>query len=194
MPLNQPVPQLVPSSHAGCRSSNEDRANRTIRFWFCGKLYPAATSRPDCPFCSLYYPILRRARNRPIPSDLRAVSKGVKIQKLRKSRTAIWPCPSTQKTSHETRFVLGRHFAKLLDKKVFFLGGRTRARTWDPLIKRHPIRIDFSRKFFQLAKGSALDIPGPEHGENAKDDHREQWSKTKTNRYDPAGIPGGRRL
>jgi hypothetical protein len=37
--------------------------------------------------------------NRPVPSDLRVVSNGVKIQ--RKSRTAIRP----QKTSHETRFV-----------------------------------------------------------------------------------------
>jgi hypothetical protein len=32
------------------------------------------------------------------------------------------------------------------------LGGRTRARTWDPLIKRHPIHIDISRKFFQLSQ------------------------------------------
>jgi hypothetical protein len=29
-------------------------------------------------------------------------------------------------------------------------GGRTRARTWDPLIKRHTAGIDFSRKIFQL--------------------------------------------
>src|ERR1700682_1379716 len=29
-------------------------------------------------------------------------------------------------------------------------GGRTRARTWDPLIKRHPPRLDISSEFFQL--------------------------------------------
>src|SRR5262245_7260800 len=28
-------------------------------------------------------------------------------------------------------------------------GGRTRARTWDPLIKRHATTIDFSREFSQ---------------------------------------------
>src|SRR5215469_3030771 len=59
---------------------------------------------------------------------------------------------------------------------------------------RPPARCHQLKVENQLAKGAALDIPGPEHEENAKDDHREQWSKTKTNRYDPAGIPGGRRL
>src|SRR5229473_4960090 len=29
-------------------------------------------------------------------------------------------------------------------------GGRTRARTWDPMIKRHPPRLDISSKFSQL--------------------------------------------
>src|ERR1700730_9934577 len=33
-----------------------------------------------------------------------------------------------------------------------FLGGRTRARTWDPMIKRHAIRIDIPRDFFQLSQ------------------------------------------
>ena len=127
-------------------SGGANRApTRTIRFWFCDKRYPAATGRTDCPFCSPRYPILRRARNRPVPSDLRAVSSGVKIQKQRKSRTAIWPCEvRPPKTSHETRFVLGDHYRNLLKEKFFFLGGRTRARTWDPLIKRHGLGLDFS--------------------------------------------------
>ncbi len=30
------------------------------------------------------------------------------------------------------------------------LGGRARARTWDPLIKRHPLRLDISSDFSQL--------------------------------------------
>jgi len=68
----------------------KEQPTRTIRFCFCSKLYPA-TGKTDCPFCSLYYPTLRRARNRTAPSDLRAVSNGMKIQKQRKSGTAIWP-------------------------------------------------------------------------------------------------------
>jgi hypothetical protein len=55
--------------------SESNPPTRTIRFWFCSKRYPAATGRTDCPFCSPLYPILRRARNRPVPSDLRAVSR-----------------------------------------------------------------------------------------------------------------------
>ena len=39
-----------------------------------------------------------------------------------------------RETSHETCFVLGDHFRSLLKAKGLF-GGRTRARTWDPLIK-----------------------------------------------------------
>jgi hypothetical protein len=35
-------------------------------------------------------------------------------------------------------------------------GGRTRARTWDPLIKRHAIRIDISRQFFQLSQNPTI--------------------------------------
>src|SRR4030095_4831056 len=35
-------------------------------------------------------------------------------------------------------------------------GGRTRARSWEPLIKRQPNRIDFSRKFFQLSRNPFL--------------------------------------
>ena len=31
-----------------------------------------------------------------------------------------------------------------------FSGGRTRARTWDPLIKSHAVKLDFSSEFFQL--------------------------------------------
>jgi hypothetical protein len=33
-------------------------------------------------------------------------------------------------------------------------GGRTRARTWDPLIKSHAAGLDFSREFFQLNQKS----------------------------------------
>src|SRR5882762_7243572 len=32
------------------------------------------------------------------------------------------------------------------------LGGRTRARTWDPRIKRHPPRLDISSEFSQLGQ------------------------------------------
>src|SRR5262249_42112800 len=34
-------------------------------------------------------------------------------------------------------------------KPLILLGGRTRARTWDPLIKRHATGIDFSKEFSQ---------------------------------------------
>jgi hypothetical protein len=66
--------------------------------------------------------------------DLRAVSNGVKIKKRRKSRAASSGVRPTQKTLHETRFVLGRRFAKLLEKKVFSLVG---APGLDPLIKSY---------------------------------------------------------
>lgn len=64
-------------------------STQTIRFWFCNTRYPAATGGTDCPFCSPQYPILRRAGNRPVPSDLRSVSNGVKIhckEKTQKQR------------------------------------------------------------------------------------------------------------
>ena len=35
-------------------------------------------------------------------------------------------------------------------------GGRTRARTWDPMIKRHPICVDISREFFQLSQNTII--------------------------------------
>jgi hypothetical protein len=38
-----------------------------------------------------------------------------------------------------------------IGKKGFLLGGRTRARTWDPLIKRHAVTIDISSEFSQLS-------------------------------------------
>jgi hypothetical protein len=48
----------------------------------------------------------------------------VKIQKQRKSRTAIRSCDvRPQKTSHETCFFLGHHLAKGIGKEGFFLGG-----------------------------------------------------------------------
>src|SRR5439155_7230180 len=47
--------------------------------------------------------------------------------------------------SQESRTNL-RRMPQLFEK----LGGRTRARTWDPLIKRHAIRIDISSEFSQL--------------------------------------------
>src|SRR5215831_13183453 len=47
-------------------------------------------------------------------------------------------------------------FREAIGQEGFFLGGRTRARTWNPLIKRHPIRIDFSRKFFQLNQNQII--------------------------------------
>ena len=36
------------------------------------------------------------------------------------------------------------------------LGGRTRARTWDPLIKRHAAGIDFSREFSQPSQNPSI--------------------------------------
>jgi hypothetical protein len=41
-----------------------------------------------------------------------------------------------------------------LAKALF--GGRTRARTWDPLIKRHAVRLDFPREFFQLSQNPII--------------------------------------
>jgi hypothetical protein len=39
-------------------------------------------------------------------------------EKQRESRKAIWPCDAQPwKTSHETRFVLNGHLAKLLETK-----------------------------------------------------------------------------
>ena len=57
-----------------------------------------------------------------------------------------------RETSHETCFVLGDHFRSLLKAKGLF-GGRTRARTWDPLIK--------SQLLYQLsyAPGSGPEKP-----------------------------------
>jgi hypothetical protein len=42
---------------------------------------------------------------------------------------------SGHKKRRTARFGLNRHLAKLLETKNFCFGGRTRARTWDPLIK-----------------------------------------------------------
>lgn len=53
---------------------------------------PWATGRIDCPFRSPQYPILRRAGDRPVPSNPRAVSNGVKTPKQWKSRTAVQLC------------------------------------------------------------------------------------------------------
>ena len=49
--------------------------------------YPSNVS--ESPNCTLQYPNLRRARNRPVPVDLRAVSHGVKVQKQRIKRTWV---------------------------------------------------------------------------------------------------------
>src|SRR5262249_1984149 len=67
-------------------------------------------------------------------------------QEKRISRTAIRPATSDQKASQETRFVPGDHSRNLLKERCLCLVGRTRARTWDPLIKRHAATIDFSRE------------------------------------------------
>src|SRR5258708_4568474 len=41
-------------------------------------------------------------------------------------------------------------------KCLLRLGGRTRARTWDPLIKRHGLSIDISSEFFQLCQNPSI--------------------------------------
>ena len=47
--------------------------------------------------------------------------------------------------------------ALLSDPQVFErLCERTRARTWDPLIKRHAASVDFSIEFFQLSQNSVI--------------------------------------
>jgi hypothetical protein len=93
-------------------ASSRRRGEQIVRF-----------ARSNILFYDEQYPILRRARKRLVLSDLRAVSNGLKIQKQRKSRTAIRPRNIDHKTSHETQSALNRHLAKPLETKDFSLVG-----------------------------------------------------------------------
>ena len=70
--------------------------------------------------------------------DARAVVNVVKIRNQGKRRAASWPCEVRPK-KRRTRPLLfsavipGSHWQKRIS-----VGGRTRARTWNPLIKRRP--------------------------------------------------------
>ena len=65
--------QSGPSARSGLLSASRPKA---IGLWYQSNL-------SDCPICTPQYPNLRRAGNRPIPTDLRAVSHGVRVQKQR---------------------------------------------------------------------------------------------------------------
>src|SRR6266704_1232173 len=67
--------QSGPSARSGLLSASRPKA---IGLWYQSNL-------SDCPICTPQYPNLRRAGNRPIPTDLRAVSHGVRVQKQRMS-------------------------------------------------------------------------------------------------------------
>jgi hypothetical protein len=101
------------------------------------------------------YSILRRACNRPVPIDMRAVSHGAKIQTRRKrARKSKLGSRSNFRTDQARLPTKRPVLIRMHRNCLILLGGRTRARTWDPPIRDMLLALISQENF---TKGPALE-------------------------------------
>jgi len=88
-----------------------------------------------------------------------AVSNGVRIQKQGKSRTAIWPCPSTQGTSQDGLCRVERRDSELANYSVCTTSGLIAQRMYLIDVFRRKLNFpDLKRSVRQLADLHHVDV------------------------------------
>jgi hypothetical protein len=112
------------------RASRADSNNSILVLQKTAREPPRST---DCPFCSPQYPILRRSTC--------TVGSARSIERGEDTKTKEKPHSQSDRTKSDyekrrTRPVWSQPTSgEAIGNQEFLLGGRTRARTWDPLIK-----------------------------------------------------------